>query len=69
MVRKITLNYSISTDPYIFSKKVFDENTYDLFITDLCKFIEENMKFFEEDSHRYIELSEYLCLIKSEKEN
>ena len=69
MVRKITLNYSIPTDPYIFSKKMFDENSCDLFITNLCKLIEENMKFFEEDSHRYIELSEYLCLIKSEKEN
>ena len=69
MVRKISLNYSINIDPYLFSNEMFDKNTKLLFTKNLCNVIEDNMKFFEEDSRRYIELDEYLCLIKSEKEN
>ena len=48
---------------------MFDTNTKLLFSNNFCNVIEDNMKFFEEDSRRYVELDEYLCLIKSEKEN
>ena len=69
MVRKISLNYSINIDPYIFSNEMFDTNTKLLFKNNLCNVIEENMKFFEEDAPRYIELDKYLCHIRTEKEN
>ena len=69
MVRKISLNYPINVDPYIFSKKMFDEPTKRSFKHRLCIIIKKKMSFFEDDSSRYIELNKYLNQIKSEKEN
>ena len=69
IVRKISLNYPINVDPYIFSKKMFDEPTKRSFKHRLCIIIKKKMSFFEDDSSRYIELNKYLNQIKSEKEN
>jgi hypothetical protein len=69
MVRKISLNYPINVDPYIFSKEMFDEPTKKSFKYRLCIIIKKKMSFFEDDSSRYIELNKYLNQIKSEKEN
>jgi hypothetical protein len=69
IVRKISLNYPINVDPYIFSKKMFDEPTKRSFKHRLCIIIKKKMSFFEDDSSRFIELNKYLNQIKSEKEN
>ena len=69
IVRKISLNYPINVDPYIFSKEMFDEPTKKSFKYRLCIIIKKKMSFFEDDSSRYIELNKYLNQIKSEKEN
>jgi hypothetical protein len=66
IVRKITLNHPLLGDPYVFSKKVFDSNTQLSFTRDLGYAIEENLKFLETGSNRYIELKEYLCLVRGE---
>ena len=66
IVRKITLNHPLLGDPYVFSKKVFDSNTQLSFTRDLGYAIEENLKFHETDSNRYIELKEYLCFVRGE---
>ena len=69
MVRKISLNYPINVDPYIFSKKMFDEKTKKSFKKNLCINIDKKMNFLEKDSERFIKLNNYLNQIKSEKEN
>ena len=66
IVRKITVNHPLLGDPYVFSKKVFDSNTQLSFTRDLGYAIEENLKFLETDSNRYIELKEYLCFVRGE---
>ena len=66
IVRKITLNHPLLGDPYVFSKKVFDSNTQLSFTRDLGYAIEENLKFHETDSNRYIELKEYLSFVRRE---
>jgi hypothetical protein len=69
MVRKISLNFPMNVDPYIFSKKMFDEETKKSFKKNLCIIIDKKMNFLEKDSERFIELNNYLNQIKSEKEN
>jgi hypothetical protein len=69
MVRKISLNFPMNVDPYIFSKKMFEEETKKSFKTNLSIMIDKKMNFLEKDSERFIELNNYLNQIKSEKEN
>ena len=69
LVRKISLNFPINVDPYIFSKKMFDEETKKSFKKNFCIIIDKKMNFLEKDSERFIELNNYLNQIKSEKEN
>jgi hypothetical protein len=69
IVRKISLNYPMNVDPYIFTKEMFDEETKKSFKKNLCIIIDKKMNFLEKDSERFIELNNYLNQIQSEKEN
>jgi hypothetical protein len=65
LYRKITLNYSVISDPIYFAYNLFDADSYENFTKELSKRIDERLITEDVESTRYRVLEEYRSKIMS----